>query len=94
VPKAKFETFIRAMIHQDNDFIVGHLLQENWNLWIRLTKYYHKACVYANYITFLEFYAEEVGSKKCEELIYQWNQNNIPLRKGNRKIVEYILWSD
>jgi hypothetical protein len=96
IPKAKFETYIRTMINQDNDFIVRHLLQENNSLWIRMTKYYYRACVYSNYIAFLEFYAEEMGSKKCQKMICDWQKVPIKTshRKANRKIVEYIVWND
>ena len=69
IDKKNIETYIRAMIRQDNNFVLNYLLVENYARWLNMTKYYYKECIYANYLHFLEFYAIENESIKCAELI-------------------------
>lgn len=87
------ENYYRAMVRQDNDFVFRLLLVENKDKWVKMKEYYYKSCIYANYLTFLEYYAIEYESTKCRELINKlteelgFNQN-----QHKKKILKYIIW--
>jgi len=87
------ENYIRTMIRQDNDFVLKHLLVENYNRWWDMKKYYYKSCIYTNYVAFLESYAIENESNKCRILIINFFEE-LGLRKNQHKknIIRYIRW--
>ena len=66
------ETYIRCMIRQDNDFIIKHLIKENYTRWIGMVHYYNRGLEFCNYITFLMYYCDEYNSTKCEEEINKY----------------------
>jgi hypothetical protein len=66
----KIENYIRCMVKQDNDFVLVQLLKENGEKWSnKLTNYYFREQIFVNYITFLEDYAMEYNSLKCQECL-------------------------
>jgi hypothetical protein len=60
------------MIRQDNDFIIRHLIRENYVRWNGMIDYYNQGLEFRNYITFLIYYCDECNSKKCEEEINKY----------------------
>jgi hypothetical protein len=73
------ENYIRTMVRQDNDFVLGKLITENCERWLKMTSYYYKEYTYVNYLFFLEDYSFMNGSTKCYELLRRKNprKNNI-----------------
>ena len=67
--KNKLEHYIRAMVKQDNDFVLHHILLDRCVMWIEIKDYYYEECVYNNYIYFLYVYSIDKKATKCSELI-------------------------
>jgi hypothetical protein len=81
IPRLKKESYIRCMVKQDNDFVLVQLLKENLETWInKLTNYYFREQTFVNYLMFLEDYAMEYNSLKCQECL-----KKIINEKGFRK---------
>jgi hypothetical protein len=57
------------MIRQDNAFVFEQLLTENYVKWLNMRDYYHKDCIYINYLIFLESYIIDNESLKCKKII-------------------------
>lgn len=87
INKNNIETYIRAMIQRDNDFVFKYLLVENFERWINMSRYYYKECIYSNYLYFLQDYAMENESIKCRELILSRKNQH------KKKILKYIKWN-
>lgn len=87
IDKKNIEKYIRTMIQQDNDFVFNNLLVENFERWINMNGYYHKECIYSNYLYFLQDYAIENESIKCRELILSRKNQH------KKKILKYIKWT-
>jgi hypothetical protein len=71
------ESYIRSMIRRDNNFIMKHLIRENYVRWTRMIDYYNGGLTFHNYISFLRYYCDEFNSKKCEEEINNYIKENI-----------------
>ena len=93
INKSNIENYYRAMIRQDNDFVLKQLLVENQKKWFNMKKYYYKTGIYTNYITFIYSYAIENQSTKCRKLIFELFQE-LGLNKNQHKknIIKYIRW--
>ena len=86
IKKYQSEKYIRYMIHRDNDFIIKHLIRENYERWIKLTEYYYDGCDFHNYVNFLIYYCLENHSTNCYNEIkkYQFKRNeNMNLKMLN-----------
>lgn len=90
IRKNQIENYYRAMIRQDNDFVVVQLLDENKHKWSNMRSYYYKSCIYPNYLTFLEYYAIEHESTKCRMAINNMSKE-LGLKSQPKNILKYIL---
>ena len=70
ISNKKLELYIRAMVRQDNYFVLHQLVSDNWNRWLNTINYYHRGRNYPNYIEFLNDYCFEQGGTKSKEVIY------------------------
>jgi hypothetical protein len=77
IKKGQCESYIRCMIRQDNNFIIRHLIKENYVRWTGMIDYYNGGLEFYNYIEFLTYYCDEYNSKKCEEEINEYIKKNI-----------------
>lgn len=71
------ESYIRSMIRRDNNFIIRHLIKENYVRWVGMIDYYNSGLEFYNYISFLRYYCDEFNSKKCEEEINKYIKENV-----------------
>ena len=93
INKRNFENYIRTMIRQDNDFVLNLLLQENYQRWLNMKKYYYRTCIYSNYITFLQSYAIDHDSKKCKKTIANlMKELGLSKNQHKKKTFTYIRW--
>lgn len=76
IKKGKCESYIRCMIRQDNNFIIKHLIKENYIIWTGMTDYYNQGLEFFNYVIFLKYYCDEYKSAKCEEEINKYIKEN------------------
>jgi len=93
INKGNIENYIRCMVRQDNDFVLKQLLNENFNLWINMKKYYYKTCIYTDYISFIESYAIDNESTKCKQAIYDFfKELGLSKNQHKKNICKYIRW--
>ena len=89
----RYNSLVRNIIRNDYIFIFKHILDENFENWIKFIKYDYKNIIYENYITFLIYYCNKYSSNKCKNIIYNY-LNNSGIKKNllkNNK-VKYTKW--
>ena len=87
------ENYYRTMVRQDNAFVFKQLLVENQQKWFNMKQYYYKACIYTNYITFIESYAIENESSNCRQLIVDlFEELGLNKNQHKKNIIKYIIW--
>ncbi len=95
LPMIQLEKYFRMIIQRDFDFVLSTLLHERGHMWLQYKGFYHRECIYRDYATFLEFYAAEMESPKCQHIVNQWLEINFQHRKKKvKKIQEYITWNN
>lgn len=93
IDRRKIEEYIRAMIKDDNDFVVKYLLVENYERWLNMRKYYYKECIYGNYLNFLESYAIDNESIRCRKLLIKlFEEQGLSKKKHKKNTYRYIRW--
>ncbi len=93
VNKTKIEKYIRTMVAQDNYFVFKQLLVENSKRWLNMKKYYHKECIYINYLYFLECFAIDNKSVMCKNIIKSFfEEQGLSKNQHKKNIVRYIRW--
>lgn len=77
IKNGKCESYVRCMVRQDNDFIIKHILEDNYSKWIRIMDYYYyyDGLEFHNYMHFFKYYCSENNSQKCENVIIEFNKN-------------------
>ena len=93
INNGQMENYIRAMIRQDNDFVFGILLKENYKRWLIMKNYYYKNCIHCNYIVFLESYAIDNESTKCRKIIGDFFiEQGLSKNQHKKNTIKYIRW--
>ena len=53
IPKYRYSTYLRNIIRNDCDFVVGQLLKENNQRWVKMNNIKYKNSVYASYLHYI-----------------------------------------
>jgi hypothetical protein len=77
IKNGQCESYIRCMIRRDNNFIMRHLIRENYVRWREMIDYYNGGLEFFNYVSFLRYYCDKYNSKKCEEEINKYIRENV-----------------
>ena len=72
IKNGKCESYIRYMVRQDNEFIIKHIIEDNYSKWIQIINYYYNGLEFNNYLHFLKYYCSENNSQKCENVIINY----------------------
>jgi hypothetical protein len=75
-----YDTYMRYIIRNDFYFLFEISLYENFEKWLKLTKFIYKSSLYCNYIFFLLEFCIECDSQKCREIL-----QNVFVQKGFNK---------
>jgi len=95
INKQNIENYYRTMVRQDNDFVFKQLLVENQQKWFNMKSYYYKTCIYTNYITFIESYADEHESSNCKQLIVDlFEELGLNKNQHKKNRIKYIIWKN
>lgn len=95
INKKNIENYIRTTIRQDNEFVFGQMLLENWYKWLSMKQCYYKHCIYSNYLIFLGAYCLENESVKCRKIIQEFfEKQGLSKNKHKKKAVKYIKWKN
>ena len=93
INRRELENYIRTIVRQDHDFVFNQLLQENYNKWFNIKKYFYQDCIYANYIYFLKTYCVENQSTKCKEIInILIEELGLSKNQHKKNIIRNIRW--
>jgi len=74
------DTYMRYIIRNDLNFLFETSLYENFEKWLKLTKFMYKSSIYCNYIFFLLEFCIENDSQKCRNVL-----SNVFVQKGFNK---------
>ena len=95
INKQNIENYYRTMVRQDNDFVFKQLLVENQQKWFNMKSYYYKTCIYTNYMTFIESYADEHESSNCKQLIVDlFEELGLNKNQHKKNMIKYIIWKN
>jgi hypothetical protein len=75
IKNGKCESYIRCMVRQDNDFVIKHIINDNYSKWLRIMDYYYDGLEFNNYLHFFKYYCSENNSQKCENVIAEFNKS-------------------
>ena len=67
-----YESYIRAMIRQDNDFVFKKIIEENFSKWYEIRQYKYKNMIFNNYLYFVMNFCIENESKNCRKNIFEF----------------------
>lgn len=91
INKKHLENYIRKIVRQDNSFVFNKILNENLEKWLNIKNYYHKDCIYANYLIFLNSYCIDYESFNCKKLIVELMEKQGFLKNQHKKkYIKYI----
>jgi hypothetical protein len=74
------DTYMRYIIRNDLNFLFETSLYENFDKWLKLTKFMYKSSIYCNYVFFLLEFCIENDSQKCRSVL-----SNVFVQKGFNK---------
>ena len=64
-----YESYIRAMIRQDNEFVFKKIIEENCSKWYDILQYKYKNMIFKNYLYFVMNFCIENDSNNCRKII-------------------------
>ena len=59
------------MVRHDCAMVLGKLIDENFDKWKKMKKYYFKYMIFKNYLCFLMFLCVENGAVKCQRTLHE-----------------------
>ncbi len=71
IPSANYESYIRDMVRHDCAMVLGKLIDENFDKWKKMKKYYYKDKIFKNYLCFLMFLCVENNAVKCQRTLHE-----------------------
>ena len=70
IPPENYESYIRDMVRHDCAMVLGKLIDENFDKWKKMKKYYYKDKIFKNYLCFLMFLCVENHAVKCQHVLH------------------------
>jgi phosphoribosyl-ATP pyrophosphohydrolase len=90
-----YESYIRAMIRQDNDFVFQKIIEENYNKWYEIIQYKYKNMIFKNYLYFVMNFCIENESNNCRKTIFEFlKEHGLGKNLHKKNIVKYIKWKN
>ena len=84
MPRALHDSYARAMVRNDNEFILKYLIEQYSVAWMKRKSVKYKHSTYKNYYDHLACYSVEQGSTKCSALLKTNNNTDIKEHKNVR----------
>lgn len=69
ISNSDFESYIRMLVRKDYSFVFEHVIRENIQRWLKMTRYRYNNQLAVDYLHFIYYYAGEQRSNECEKLI-------------------------
>ena len=90
-----YESYIRAMIRQDNEFVFNKIIKENCSKWYEIVHYKYKNMIFKNYLYFVMNFCIENDSNNCRKIISDFlKEHGLGKNLHKKNIVKYIKWKN
>lgn len=90
-----YESYIRAMIRQDNDFVFKRIVEENYIKWYEIRQYKYKNMIFNNYLYFVMNFCIENDSNNCRKIISDFlKEHGLGKNLHKKNVVKYIKWKN
>jgi len=90
-----YESYIRAIIRQDNDFVFKKIVEENYNKWYEIRQYKYKNMIFNNYFYFVMNFCIENESNNCRKIISDFlKEHGLGKNLHKKNLVKYIKWKN
>jgi phosphoribosyl-ATP pyrophosphohydrolase len=90
-----YESYIRATIRQDNDFVFKKIVEENYNKWYEIRQYKYKNMIFNNYLYFVMNFCIENESNNCRKIICDFlKEHGLGKNLHKKNVVKYIKWKN
>jgi hypothetical protein len=91
----EYESYIRAMIRQDNEFVFKKIIEENISKWYEIRQYKYKNMIFKNYLYFVMNFCIENESNNCRKTILEFlKEHGLGKNLHKKNIVKYIKWKN
>jgi len=89
-----YESYIRSMIRQDNEFVFKKIIEENYNKWYEIRQYKYKNMIFNNYLYFVINFCIENDSNNCRKVISDFlKEHGLGKNLHKKNVVKYIKWN-
>jgi hypothetical protein len=90
-----YESYIRCMIRQDNEFVFKKIIEENISKWYEIRQYRYKNMIFNNYLYFVMNFCIENESNNCRKTILEFfKEHGLGKNLHKKNIVKYIKWKN
>ena len=90
-----YESYIRSMIRQDNEFVFKKIVEENFSKWYEIRQYKYKNMIFNNYLYFVMNFCIENDSNNCRKTILDFlKEHGLGKNLHKKNIVKYIKWKN
>jgi hypothetical protein len=90
-----YESYVRAMIRQDNEFVFKKIIEENFSKWYQIRQYKYKNMIFNNYLYFVMNFCIENESNNCRKTILEFlKEHGLGKNLHKKNIVKYIKWKN
>jgi hypothetical protein len=90
-----YESYIRAMIRQDNEFIFKQVTEENCFRWYGIRQYQYKNMIFTNYLYFVISFCIENDSSNCRKVVSDFlKEHGLSKNLHKKNVVKYIKWKN
>ena len=90
-----YESYIRTMIRQDNEFVFKKIIEENISKWYEIRQYRYKNMIFNNYLYFVMNFCIENESNNCIKIILEFlKEHGLGKNLHKKNIVKYIKWKN
>ena len=90
-----YESYIRSMIRQDNEFIFKRIIEENCFKWYGIKQYQYKNMIFTNYLYFVISFCIENDSSNCRKVVSEFlKEHGLGKNLHKKNVVKYIKWKN
>lgn len=90
-----YESYIRYMIRQDNEFVFKKIIEENYSKWYENRQYRYKNMIFNNYLYFVMNFCIENDSNNCRKVISDFlKEHGLGKNLHKKNVVKYIKWKN
>ena len=90
-----YESYIRSMIRQDNEFVFKKIVEENFSKWYEIRQYKNKNMIFKNYLYFVMNFCIENESNNCRKTVMEFlKEHGLGKNLHKKNIVKYIKWKN